>query len=337
MQPSAMPSPDLFWETITAFQRSAAIKAALELDIFTKIAEGNKNAQAIAAACGAAERGVRILCDTMTVMGFLRKENNEYSLSDLSAAFLDRTSPMYLGGAVDFIMSPMQRRGFDDLTNAVRQGGSTVSENASLAPESEMWVKFARGMTGMMIPSANMMAEKLGFDADRKLKVLDIAAGHGVFGITIARKYQNAEIYALDWENVLQVATENAETLGVADRHHTIPGSAFDVELGDGYDVVLLTNFLHHFDRETCESLLKKIHGSLKADGKVLTLEFVPNDDRVSPPSEAMFALVMLAATPAGDAYTFAELKAMFQNTGFSRNEHIPLQPMPQHLIISMK
>lgn len=338
MQPSVPPpSPQLFWETVTAFHRSAAMKAAVELDIFTKIAEGNKNANAIAAACESAERGVRILCDSLTVMGFLRKENDEYSLNELSAAFLDRTSPMYLGGSVDFILSPMQRGGFDDLTNAVRHGGSTATENSSLAPESEMWVKFARGMTGMMMPSAQMMTEHLGYDVDRKFKVLDIAAGHGIFGIMIAQRYPNAEIYALDWENVLRVATENAEKFGVGERHHTISGSAFDAEPGDNYDVVLLTNFLHHFDHATCETLLKKINGWLKDDGKVLTLEFVPNDDRVSPPSEAMFALVMLAATPAGDAYTFAELKEMFENAGFSRNEHIPLQPMPQHLIVSMK
>lgn len=338
MHQAAPPSPELFWETITAFQRSAAIKAAIELDVFTKIGEGNKTAETIAHACGAEKsRGVRILCDSLTAMGFLNKENSQYGLNDLSAAFLDRRSPMFLGGSVDFILSPMQRRGFDDLTDAVRKGGSTVSENASLSPDSEMWVKFARGMTGMMIPSAQMMAENLGFEPDRKLKVLDIAAGHGIFGITIAQKYQNAEIYALDWANVLQVATENAEKFGVADRHHTIPGSAFDVEFGEDYDVVLLTNFLHHFDRETCESLLKKIHNSLNDDGKVLTLEFVPNDDRVTPRSEAMFAIVMLAATPAGDAYTFAELRGMFENAGFSRNEHIPLQPMPQHLIVSMK
>ena len=60
-----------------------------------------------------------------------------------------------------------------------------------------------------------------------------------------------------------------------------------------------------------------------------------PNDDRVSPPPAAMFSLVMLAATPGGDAYTFAELKQMFENAGFSQNEIIPLQPMPQHLIVS--
>lgn len=337
MNQNAAPSPQLFWETITAFQRSAAIKAAVELDVFTKIAEGNKTESAIAEACGAQSRGIRILCDTMTVMGFLTKENGEYDLNEMSAAFLDRRSPMYLGGTIDFILSPMQQRGFDDLTNAVRQGGSTVTENASLSPDSEMWVKFARGMTGMMMPAAQMMGENLGFEPDRKFKVLDIAAGHGIFGITIAQKYRSAEIYALDWANVLHVATENAQKFGVADRYHTIPGSAFDVEFGDNYDVVLLTNFLHHFDRQTCEDLLKKIHQSLNADGKVLTLEFVPNDDRVSPPSEAMFALVMLAATPAGDAYTFAELREMFETAGFSRSEHIPLAPLPQHLIVSMK
>jgi hypothetical protein len=66
-----------------------------------------------------------------------------------------------------------------------------------------------------------------------------------------------------------------------------------------------------------------------------LTLEFVPNDDRVSPPVEALFSLTMLSSTPSGDAYTFAELKNMFENAGFSKNEHYPLAPTPQHLIVS--
>jgi 2-polyprenyl-3-methyl-5-hydroxy-6-metoxy-1,4-benzoquinol methylase len=337
MQQTAPLSPELFWETITGFQRSAAMKAAVDLEIFTKIAEGKKTAEDIAEACGASARGVRILCDALTVMGFLIKENSEYALTESTAAFLDKNSPMYIGSTVDFLLSPMQKRGFEDLTSAVRQGGSTVTDEGSLDPESPMWVKFARGMVGMMMPSAQALSANVGFEPDRKLKVLDIAAGHGIFGIMVASQYKNAEIYAVDWRNVLQVATENAEKFGVADRHHLIEGSAFDVEFGEGYDVVLLTNFLHHFDQETCENLLRKINQALVDGGKVLTLEFIPNDDRVSPPSEAMFSLVMLAGTPAGDAYTFAELKAMFENAGFSKNEHIPLAPMPQHLVVSMK
>ena len=68
-----------------------------------------------------------------------------------------------------------------------------------------------------------------------------------------------------------------------------------------------------------------------------MTLEFIPNEDRVSPPAEALFSMVMLAATPAGDAYTLGELVEMFENAGFNHNEHIPLPPMPQHLVISTK
>lgn len=337
MQQTSPITPQLFWETITGFQRSAAIKSAIELDVFTRIAEGNNTTQKIADACHAAERGIRILCDSLTVMGFLTKANGEYSLTDVSAAFLNRQSHMFLGDSANFFLSPMQRRGFDQLTDAVKNGGSTITGDGSLDPESPMWVYFARGMAGMMMPAAQMIAEHLGFDSQQKIKVLDIAAGHGIFGIVTAQKYPNAEIYAVDWANVLEVATENAEKFGVSDRHYLIPGSAFEVEFGEGYDVVLLTNFLHHFDEETNISLLRKIRNSLSDEGKVITLEFIPNDDRISPPSEAMFSLVMLAGTPAGDAYTFSELKVMFEAAGFSRNQHIPLTPMPQHLVVSMK
>jgi SAM-dependent methyltransferase len=330
-------SPQPFWQVMTAFQMSAAMKSALELGLFTKIGEGNKTAAEIGKACDAVERGVRILCDTMTVLGFLSKDGSEYALSEVSAAFLDKNSPMYVGSTIDFIMSPMQMRGFNDLTTAVKQGGSTRREDDSLTEDSEMWVKFARAMAPMMFPSAQFMAESLGFDSGTKLKVLDIAAGHGIFGILLAQKYAGAEIYALDWANVLTVAQENAERYSVADRYHQIAGSAFEVDPGDGYDIILLTNFLHHFDKPTCEAFLKKMHASLADGGQVLTLEFVPNDDRISPPAEALFSLVMLAATPAGDAYTFAELKGMFENAGFSKNEHRPIPGMPQHWIVSKK
>jgi 2-polyprenyl-3-methyl-5-hydroxy-6-metoxy-1,4-benzoquinol methylase len=337
MHPSAQVTPQLVFETMTAFHHSAALKAAVDLNLFTRIGEGNKTVEAISRACEASERGIRILCDSLTVIGFLKKENNQYDLNDVSAAFLNRQSPAYLGDAVYFLMSPIQMQGFNNLTEAVRKGRTTITEEGSLDPESPMWVKFARGMTGMMMPAAQMIAENLGFETDRKLKVLDIAAGHGIFGIAVAQKYPNAEIYAVDWANVLEVAKENAERFGVADRHHLVPGSAFEVEFDEDFDVVLLTNFLHHFSPETCEDLLRKIHRSLKAEGKVVTLEFIPNDDRISPPTEAMFSLIMLAGTPEGDAYTFAELKQMAENAGFTRNEHIPLAPMPQHLIVSTK
>jgi 2-polyprenyl-3-methyl-5-hydroxy-6-metoxy-1,4-benzoquinol methylase len=330
-------SPELFWNTMTAFQRSAALKTAVELEIFTHIGSGKTTAAEIAQAADASERGIRILCDVLTIIGFLTKEDGRYRLTDSTAAFLDKRSPMYVGSAVDFILSPAQRRGYDDLTNAVKKGGSSITGDASMDPESEMWVTFARNMAPLMFSGAQMLAENIGFETDRELKVLDIAAGHGIYGVMVAKKYPKAEVYGADWNKVLTVAKENAEKHGVADRYHTIPGNAFESDFGTGYDVILVPNFLHHFDAKTNEDFLRKLNNSLAEGGKIMTVEFVPNDDRVTPPPSASFALVMLAATPAGDAYTFAELTQMFENAGFSHNEIIELHPMPQHLIISTR
>jgi SAM-dependent methyltransferase len=158
-----------------------------------------------------------------------------------------------------------------------------------------------------------------------------------MFGITFATANPQAQIVAVDWPNVLKVAKENAEKLGVGDRYSTIEGDAFEVDFGSDYDVVLLTNFLHHFDKPTNESLMKKVHAALKDGGCAATLEFVPNEDRISPEGVAGFPLIMLASTPSGDAYTFAEFDRMFKNAGFAKNEIHALEPAFQQLIVSRK
>ena len=134
---------------------------------------------------------------------------------------------------------------------------------------------------------------------------------------------------------MLEVARENAERAGVAARFRTIPGSAFDVDFAGPYDLVLLPNFLHHFDPSTCQQLLKKVRAALAPGGRAVTLEFIPDDDRVGPPSAATFALTMLGTTPAGDAYTFRELESMFRNAGFARSELHELPPTPSRVVTS--
>jgi 2-polyprenyl-3-methyl-5-hydroxy-6-metoxy-1,4-benzoquinol methylase len=132
------------------------------------------------------------------------------------------------------------------------------------------------------------------------------------------------------------VAKENAAKAGVSDRYSTIAGSAFDVDLGSGYDIILIPNFLHHFDVATNEKLLRKVYAALAPGGIVVTPDFIPNEDRISPPRDAMFSMQMLS-TPAGDAYTYSELEKMFRNTGFARNEMRELAPFPQRLVVSEK
>jgi len=334
-QTGKQPTPALLFDTFNAFQRTQALKTAIELELFTAIGEGNTTAKTIAERCGGTERTIRILCDFLTIAGFLTKQGNEYSLTLDSATFLDKRSPAYMGTVSQFILSPYIKDNFDRLTETVRKGGC-VSDSA-LEPDHPMWVEFARAMAPMMFMPSQLMAQLVDPAKDKKLRVLDLAAGHGLYGIAFAKQNPQIEVTAVDWPNVLEVAKENAQAAGVADRYQTNPGSAFDVDYGTGYDLVLLTNFLHHFDKATCETLLRKVHASLADGGRAVALEFVPNDDRITPPQAASFAMQMLGGTPAGDAYTFAELEQMFQNAGFSRSEMHELPPTIERVVISHK
>jgi 2-polyprenyl-3-methyl-5-hydroxy-6-metoxy-1,4-benzoquinol methylase len=335
--PAQQPSPQLFFQTVNAYQRTEALKAAIELEVFTAIGEGNATAADIAKRCGASERGTRILCDFLCIIGFLNKEGNRYSLTQDSAIFLDKRSPAYLGGAIEFMATEKLTDNFRSFADVVRKGGSLDEEGGTVAPDNPIWVKFAHAMAPLMAMPAQLMAKLVDPAANQKLKILDIAAGHGLFGIAFATNNQQAEVVALDWPNVLEVAKENAQKAGVSDRYSTVEGSAFDVEFGNGYDLILLTNFLHHFDPPTCETLLKKVHDALADGGRAVTLEFVPNEDRISPPDAAAFSVMMLGSTPSGDAYTFSELEQMFRNAGYSHSENHDLQPSIQRVVISRK
>jgi ubiquinone/menaquinone biosynthesis C-methylase UbiE len=331
------PSPEIIFDTLNAYQRTSALRGAVELDLFTAIAEGNTTAKALATRIQATEKGTRVLCDFLTVIGFLTKQDSHYALTQDSAVFLNRQSPAYMGSIANFLGTSDLAEAFKDIAGIVRKGGTLMEGAGTVEPNNPLWVEFARSMAPLMAMPSQLIAEMIGAGSGQKCRVLDIAAGHGLFGIAIAKQNPSAQIVALDWEAVLAVAQENAQKAGVASRYSMLKGSAFDVDYGTGYDIVLLTNFLHHFDVPTNEKLLKKVHAALAPGGRAVTLEFIPNEDRVSPPVPATFSMMMLGGTSGGDAYTFSELDRMFRSAGFARNEIRDLGPSPERVVVSYK
>jgi SAM-dependent methyltransferase len=330
---SAQLTPERLFMALNAYQQSMALKGAIDLELFTYIAQGASTAPEIARRCHASERGAAILCDFLTIHGFLTKDRDSYGLTPESAMFLSKDSPAYLGTAANFLVSERGLKQYRDVAALVRKGGA-LDDGEGLSPEHPMWVEFARNMVPIVFPAAQAMA-RIVSEPGKKSKVLDIAAGHGMFGISVAQQNPAAEIFAVDWKNVLEVAIENAIRAGVRDRYRTIPGSAFEVDFGSDYDLVLLPNFLHHFDAATNTKLLKKIRAALKPGGKVATLEFVPNDDRVTPPAAAAFSFIMLGATAAGQAYTFRELDQMLRDAGFGASTIQDVPGSPERLILT--
>jgi SAM-dependent methyltransferase len=336
--PSAVPAPNpgLVFDMASAYQNTAALKAAIELDIFGAIGKGHHHVASIARHAAASERGIRILCDFLCICGVLAKQNDTYHHTPTSATFLDPASPACMASITHFLASPDIEGVYNQLANIVRDGRTVLPGSGSVEPENPLWVEFANKMAPMMGPMAAPLGAVVLEGRDGPMHVLDIAAGHGLFGIEIAKQNPHAHVTGLDWAPVLRVALENAKKAGVQDRYNMLPGSAFDVYFAGPYDVVLLTNFLHHFDRPTNVGLLKKVHDALKPGGCAATLEFVPNDDRISPPMAAGFALTMLATTASGDAYTYPELHAMYADAGFAKISRHPIPRSPHTVVMGI-
>jgi ubiquinone/menaquinone biosynthesis C-methylase UbiE len=331
---TAPPNPGLVFDMVNAHQRSAALKAAIDLDLFRAVGEGPGDAASIARQCSASERGIRILCDFLTINGVLIKQDGHYKHTPSSAAFLDPRSPACMASVAQFLSNPQMNESYNHLADVVRNGRTILPGSGSVEPENPVWVEFAETMAPMMGPIAAPLSAVVLEGRSGPMHVLDIAAGHGLFGIAVAKQNPEAKVTGLDWAPVLRVALENARKAGVHDRYDMLPGSAFDVDFGGPYDAVLLTNFLHHFDQPTCVGLLKKVRAALKPGGRAATLEFVPNEDRVSPPMPAAFSLTMLATTAEGDAYTLSELTAMYHAAGFTDVVGNPIPMSPQTVVM---
>lgn len=271
------------------------------------------------------------------MFGFLTKnEDGQYGLTMDSSVFLVRKSPAYLGGAAGFLLKDEMLRSFEDLPVAVRTGGTVLPGEGTVSYDNPVWVEFAHGMANMMFPAAQEIARRvIPSTGGSPTNVLDIAAGHGIYGISVAQHHAEARVTACDWAPVLAVAEQNAMRFGVADRFRKLVGDAMKVDFGGPYDMVLVPNFFHHFDKETNIRLMRKIRESLAPGGRVITVEFVPNEDRISPASTAPFALVMLASTRNGDACTLSEYRQMFVAAGYSSTNPVALEMSPETVLVS--
>ena len=143
-------NPGLVFEMLNAHQRTAALQAAIELDIFGAVGKGPGDVASIAHHCGASERGIRILCDFLTIYGVLTKEDGRYRHSPMSAAFLDPNSPSCIASIAKFLGNREMRGTYDNLAEIVRTGRTVLPGDGSVEPENPVWVQFAETMAPMM-------------------------------------------------------------------------------------------------------------------------------------------------------------------------------------------
>lgn len=241
-------NPGLVLDMLQAHQRTAALKAAIDLDVFRAVGEGPGDVASIARHYAASERGIRILCDFLTIYGVRDKEGGRYRHTPTSAAFLDPCSPSSLASIAKFLGNEAIRDPYEHLAEIVRTGRTILRGDGFVEPENPIWVQFAESMAPMMGPMAAPLGALVLEGHAGPVRVLDIAAGHGLFGIEIAKQNPQSRVTGLDWAPVLRVALNNARKAGIQDRYDMLVGDAFEVDFDGPYDAVLLTNFLHHYE-----------------------------------------------------------------------------------------
>jgi len=328
----AMPDPGLLMQTMSAFWVSGAFRGAIELDLFTHISRGADTVEKLATAAQATPRGVRAIADAMVVIGLLTKDAGRYVNTPVAATFACSDKPTFVAGFSKFLNDSHFTAAFNRVAEAAREGKSVFDKDAE-SPENPLWVTFAETSLPMAMGGAMPLPDILGTRRPG-LRILDVAAGSGGYGITLAQASADSTLTILDWANVAAVAKRHATMLGVGDRATVRAGSALDLDWGGPYDVIVMGNFFHHFDIPTCVTITAKAKQALAPGGVFATAEFVADEERKAEPMALLFSVAMLVWSNGGAAYTFSELAGILREGGFSDVSHHKFDGNPSSWVV---
>ncbi|MDP4503519.1 methyltransferase [Nonomuraea turcica] len=324
-----------------AYQQTSLLRAAVKLNVFEHLAGGPVTPDEVGRGVGADARGARILLSALAAVRLVESDGTRFWLSDEHADLLVPGRPDYAGGMVNVFASDWEWDAHKRIADAVRHGGTVLAENAETA-EYEFWEDFARYANVVAEPTADLLADALqpwavGRD---ELKVLDVACGHGIYGYTVARRYEQARVWSLDWPNVLDEAHKHAVRLGVADRVERIPGDMFETPLGGPYDLVLVTNVLHHFSAERAADLLARTASALKPDGRLGIVGFTTSGKTpAEDPAPYLFDLLMLAWTTQGEVHSAETYEQLLAKAGLeiTSNEPVAKPGIDFHVLLAKR
>lgn len=310
------PTPERIIQLAWGFAPPLILHAATRLRLLDPLEAGPRTAVELAAAAGASVRGTTILLDALVGVQFLTKVDSRYELAPESATFLVSTQPRFHGPYLEHMCAQLIPQ-WQHLTEVVRSGRPVARTNTE-TDGGEHFARFVESLFPLGEPLASAVADHLGLtDSDEPKSVLDVGAGSGVWGITLARLSPGVRIRAVDFPSVLEVARTVAQRHGVDDRLTTVAGDFLEADLGRDHDLATLGHILHGEGPERVQRLLARVGEALRPGGRIVITEFVPNDERTAPTQPLIFAVNMLVNTQLGGTYTEAELFGWLRAAGF--------------------
>jgi ubiquinone/menaquinone biosynthesis C-methylase UbiE len=297
------------------FANSQILDVALEYDFFTLISQGHNSADAVARQAGTDPRATRILLDSLPALGVVEKRDGKYFNSPSAEAFLVKGKPSYFGDFRHVALALWD--GMAHLKESLKTGKplSRLDTNAEL----QVWEKLVLGIIVIAEPAAKALCDILKIGSERKgIKVLDIAGGSSIFGMTIVTRDPTAQVTQLDWPNVNAVAKKANKERGLEGKIRFIDGDHHTASIETGhYDLVLASNFCRFESPKGNQELFAKAYSALKPGGIFMVNDFVPNEERTEPTFALRFSVYTLTHTPEGECWTLGQYSDWMKKAGF--------------------
>lgn len=329
-------TPERLMQFGFAYAPPLIIAAAVTNKVFNSLESGSKAVDQISKETGASERGLRMLMNALVGLELLKKDRHQkYSLTPESAAFLVSNKPGTLAGFFGLNVTQLVSKWLQ-LGDVVRTGRPAQAVNQ----EGE-GTEFFSGLVENIIPMSYATAQTLAAHlklakAKNELRVLDLAAGSGIWGIALAQASPGVRVTAVDWAGMTPTTRRITQEFGVGDRFKFIEGDLLEADFGKDYGVATLGHILHSEGEERSRQLLKKTFRALKSGGTIAIAEWLVNDERTQPLPPLMFAVQMLVNTEKGDTFTFNEIKGWLEKAGFKKVRKVEA-PGPSPLILATK
>jgi SAM-dependent methyltransferase len=329
-------TPERLMQFGFAYAPPLIIGAAVNNKIFDTLENGSKTIDQISKTTGASQRGLRAVMNTLVGLELLKKDRQgKYSLTPESQNFLISDRPGTLAGFFSMAGTHLVPDWLH-LSEAVKTGTPPIAVNQQ-AQGPQFFSVLVENIIPMSYPSATALGQALGLAKKREtVRVLDIAAGSGIWGIALAQQSPFVQVTAQDWPEMISTTKRITQKFGVAERFSYIEGDVLQAELGTGYDIAILGHILHTEGEERSRKLLAKVFRALKSGGTIAIGEWLVNDRRTGPLPSLIFAVNMLVHSERGDAFSFNEIRSWIEEAGFKKARKLEA-PGPSPLILATK